>query len=108
MQEYVRVQYAHQDEPYDSIYIEAIDFQEELSKITDPNVKARLFKYQKYLNDLVLHYRQVKLTTKENLQRQNMENEAKEQATSSSSALSIQSKYKGKAILEGPARTHPS
>ena len=44
----------------------------------------------------------------ENLQRQNLERQAKEQASSSSSTLDSKSKEKGKVIMESPARTQPS
>ena len=80
VQEHARIQYAHQDELDDSIYREAIDFQEVLISITDPKLKAHIFKYQKDLNIYVLHFRQEKLTVEENLQRQNLQKEAKDQA----------------------------
>ena len=101
-------QYAHEDEPDDSIYRETMDFQEELSNITDPYVKYHAFKYQKDLKDSTLHFRNVKLSIEENLQRQNIEKETKYQATSSSAALDTKSKDKGKAILETLVRTQPS
>ena len=79
-----------------------------MSRIVDPNVKAHIFQYHKDLKIYVLHFRQVKLTVDENLQRHNLEKEAKEQATSSSFALATKSKDKGKAVLEIHARTQPS
>ena len=108
VQEHARIQYAHQDELDDSIYREAIDFQEVLSSIVDPNFKARVFQYQKDLNIYVLHFKQVKLTLEENILRKNLEKEDKEQVTISSFSLSSKSKYKGKVVLEIPTRTQPS
>ena len=55
VQEHAKFQYAHQDEPDDSIYRAANDFQEALSNIFNPNVKAHVLKYQKDLKDSVLH-----------------------------------------------------
>ena len=62
VQEHARIQYAHQDELDDSIYRAAIDFQEVLSRIDEPNVKAHIFQYQKDLKISVLHFGQVKMT----------------------------------------------
>ena len=67
VQEHARIQYAHQDEPDDSIYREAIDFQDILSRIYDLNVKDLIFKYENDLNIYVLHFGQVKLIVEENL-----------------------------------------
>ena len=47
MHENARFQYVHEDEPDESIYMEAIEFHEALSKIVDPNIKAHVFKYQR-------------------------------------------------------------
>ena len=105
VQEHARIQYAHQDELNDSIYKETIDFQEVLSRIADPNVKAHIFQYQKDLKISVLHFGQVKMTVEENIQRKNLEKEAKEKGAISSSALASKSKYKRKVVLESPART---
>ena len=44
-----------------------MDFQEALSNIIDPDVKAHVFKYQKDLKDSILHFRKVKPTIEENL-----------------------------------------
>ena len=108
VQEHARIQYAHQDELDDSIYRAVIYFQEVFSKITDPNVKAHFFKYQKDLKSSMLHFRQVKLTVKENLQRQNLEKEAKVQEIICYSTLATKSKYKGEVVLESPIRNQPS
>ena len=56
-QECAMFQYAHEDEPNDSIYKEAIDFQEALSNITYPYVKDHVFKYQKDLKDSTLNFK---------------------------------------------------
>ena len=45
VQVHSKIQYTHQNEPDDSVYRETIDFQKVLSRITDPNVKAHIFKY---------------------------------------------------------------
>ena len=67
VQEHSKIQYIHENEPNDSIYRESIYFQEFFSRITDPNVKAHILKYQKDLNISVLHFRQVKLVVEENI-----------------------------------------
>ena len=67
VREHARIQYVHQDGPDDSIYRAAIDFQEVLSRIADPNVKAHIFQYQKDLKICVLHFGQVKMTVEENI-----------------------------------------
>ena len=67
VQEHSKIQYTHENEPHDSIYREAIDSLEVLSRITGPNVKVHIFKYQKDLNISVLHFRQVKLALEENI-----------------------------------------
>ena len=105
VQEHARIQYAHQDELDDSIYRAAIDFQEVLSRIADPNSKAHIFQNQKDLKISMLDFGQVKMTVEKNIQRKNLEKEAKEKGDSSSSALASKSKYKGKVFLESPART---
>ena len=56
-----------------------MDFQESLSKITDLYVKYHVFEYQKDLKDSTLHFRNVKLDIEKNLQRKNIEKEAKDQ-----------------------------
>ena len=106
--EWAKFQYAHEDLPDDSIYRVAINFKEALGKIVDPDVKANVFKYQKDLKESTLHFRKVNLSIEENLQRKNIEKEAKDQATSSSSTLVAQSKAKGKAVMETHVRTQPS
>ena len=108
VQEQAKFQYAHEKQPNDSIYRVAIEFQEALRKTTDPDVKSHVFKYQKDLKESVLHFRKVKLAIEENLQRKNIEKEAKDKVVRFVAALSAQSKDKGKAILETPMRTQPS
>ena len=66
-QEHDKFQSDHEDDPDDSIYRAAIDFQEALSKITDPDVKAHVFNYQKDLKDSTIHFRKVKFSTEEDL-----------------------------------------
>ena len=53
----------------------------------------------------MLHFGQVKMTVEEKIQRKNLEKKAKEKGASSSSSLASKSKYKGKFVLESPART---
>ena len=67
VQEHSKLQYTHENEPDDSIYRETIDFQDVLSRIIDPNVKANVFKYWKDLKISVLHFRQLKLVVEENI-----------------------------------------
>ena len=57
VQQHAKFQYAHEDELHDSIYRAAMDFQEALRKIVDPNVKAHVFKYQNDLKYSTLHFR---------------------------------------------------
>ena len=89
VQEHDKFQYDHEDDPNDSIYKEAMDFQEALRNIVDPYVKFHVFKYQKDLKDSVLHFRKLRLAIEENLQRQNIEKEEKYQATSFVVSLSV-------------------
>ena len=87
VQEQAKFQYSHEKQPNDSIYRVAIEFQEALKKITDPDVKSHVFKYQKDLKDSTLHFIKVKLAIEENLQRKNIEKESQDQATSSFASL---------------------
>ena len=108
LQEKDRIYYAHEDEPTDSIYRESIDFQEVLSRIVDPHVKAHILKYQKDMKICVIHFRKVRLTVQENMQWKNLEKDAKENSTSSSSALASKSKDNGNSVLESFARNQRS
>ena len=56
----------------------------------------------------MLDFGQVKMTMEENIKRKNLEKEAREKGASSSYILASKSKYKGKVVLESPARTYPS
>ena len=76
--------------------------------ITDPNVKSHVYKYQKYLKIRILHEREAKLKIKEDLQKENKKNEAREHATISATALAAQPMNKGKGILDGPSSPHVS
>ena len=69
VQKHVKFHYSHEDERDDSIYRKDMDFQEALSKIVDPDVKAHVFKYQKDLKGSTLRFKNVKLSIEENLQR---------------------------------------
>ena len=95
--------YVHEDDPDDSMLRAAVDFREAMSKIQDSQVKSRLYKYLKEIKDRTLHYKETKLKIQQDLQKQNMEKEAKEQASSSTAALATECKDKGKGILDGPS-----
>ena len=69
--EHARFQYAHENYPDDSMLRAAIYFWEAMNKITYPNVKSHVYKYQKDLKIRILHEREAKLKIKEDLQKEN-------------------------------------
>ena len=48
--------YTHEDLPDDSMYRGAINFCQELEKITDLEVNVHVFQYHKYLKQNTLHF----------------------------------------------------
>ena len=104
--EHVKFHYVHESDPDDPMFRGATNFQEAMSKITDPDTKSHLYKYQKGLKIRVLHERGDKLKIKQDLQKEKNEKEAREQEASSISILASQTKDKGKGILDGPPNNH--
>ena len=85
------------------MFREAVDFQEAMDKIIDPNVKSRLYNYQKGIKTRTLHYKETKLKIEHGIEKHNTEKEAKEQAKILFYALATHPKDKGKGGLEGPS-----
>ena len=106
--EHAKSHYVHEDDPDDSMLREDVDFRVAMGKIEDPKVESHIYKYIKDIKDHTLHYRETKLKIEQDLQNQNMEKEAKEQATSFDAALATESKVKGKGILDGPSSPQPA
>ena len=106
-QEWDKFHYPHEDLPDESMYMGATDFWEEMEKITDSEVKSHVFKYQKSLKESTLHFRKLRFDAEEKFHRENMEREARPQATIASASAS-QSKDKGKAVIETPGNAHSS
>ena len=76
--EHVRFHYAHENDHDDSMFSQAINFLEEISKITDPDTKAHMYQYQKDLKIKTLRERGDKLKIKQDLEKEKMEEEARE------------------------------
>ena len=74
----MKIAYVHQEFLDDSIYRGAIDFSEVVSRVSTPLEKTHMFQYQKEPQATALHFRKLRLTVEENLQKQNAEKEAKE------------------------------
>ena len=68
--ENVRFHYVHENDPNDSIFQVATDFQEPMNKINNPNTKSHLYKYQKDLKVRILRERQDKFELKKNIQKE--------------------------------------
>ena len=72
-----------------------------MDKITDPERKLILYKYQKEVKTKIVGERGNKLKIKEYLQKEKTEQEAREDAANSIVALVAQPKDKGKHVLQG-------
>ena len=72
-----------------------------MDKITDPDMKLFLSKYQKDLKTRILGERGDKLKIKEDIQKEKTKQEAREDAASSVVSLVAQPKAKGKRVLQG-------
>ena len=101
--EHLKFQYVHENEPDDSMFQGATNFQEEMGKITNPDTKSHLYQYQKDLKIRTLRERGDKLKIKQDLQKEKTEEEVREHATRSAVVLASQPKDKGKGVLEGPS-----
>ena len=101
-QEKAKLNYTHEDFPNDSMYRGFVDFRQALDKITDPEVKSHVFKYQKEIKETTLCKRRSKFEAEDKLDKENMEREAREarQQGTIASSLALQSKEKGKAAIE--------
>ena len=73
-----------------------------MGKIIDPDTKSHLYQYQKDLKIRTLQERGDKLKIKQYLQKEKIEDEAREHAVSSVAVVAAQPKDKGKCVLEGP------
>ena len=62
--EHVKFHYVHESNPNDSMFRGATNFQEEMDKITDPEMKLHLYKYQKDLKTRIVRERGDKLKIK--------------------------------------------
>ena len=108
-QERAKFHYTLEDLPDDSIDRGAIDFREELENITDPEVRAHVDKYQKYIKQTTLHFRKLKFDAEDKTHMENMEKEARQQETTNSSSVSAsQPKDKGKSVMETDVIAHSS
>ena len=65
--EHARFQYAHENDPDDSMLRETIYFWEAMNKMTNTNVKSHVYMYQKDLKIRILHEMEAKLKIKEDL-----------------------------------------
>ena len=54
-QEKAKFNYTHEYFPNDSMYMGFVDFRQTLHKITDPEVKSHVFKYQKEIKETTLY-----------------------------------------------------
>ena len=81
------------------MYRRFVDFRQALDNITDPEVKYHVFKYQKEIKETTLCKRRSIFEAEDKLDRENMEREARQQAITAS-ALTLQLKEKGKAVIE--------
>ena len=70
-----------------------------MDKITDLEVKSHVFKHQKEIKEATLCKRRSKFEAEDKLDRENMEREARQQGTTSSSTA-LQLKEKGKDVIE--------
>jgi len=98
-QEKAKLNYTHEDFPNDSMYRGFVDFRQALDKITYPEVKSHVFKYQKEIKETTLCKRRSIFEAEDKLDRENMEREARQQGTTTSSST-LQLKEKGKAVIE--------
>ena len=85
--EHIGFRYTHENDPNDSMFWAATYFQQAMNKITDPNIKSHLYKYQKDLKIRIPHEREDKLKIKQNIQKKKIEKEAREQVASLVSSL---------------------
>ena len=65
--EHIGFRYTHENDPNDSMFRVVMDFQEPMNKITNPDTKSHLYKYQKDLKIRILHEREDKLEIKKNI-----------------------------------------
>ena len=87
-QEKAKFNYTHEYFLDDSMYREFVDFREALEKITVPEAKSHVFKYQKEMKDFTLHFRKLKFEEEEKVVRENMEREARQQVVVASTSTS--------------------
>ena len=72
-----------------------------MDKITGPEMKLILYKYQKEVKTKIVRERGDKLKIKEDLQKEKTEQEVREDSTSSVVSLVAQPKDKEKRVLQG-------
>ena len=99
--EHLKLQYVHENELDDSMFQGANNYKHEMHKITGPERKLILYKYQKEVKTKKFGERGDKLKIKEDLQKEKTEQEVGEDATSYVVALVAQPKAKGKFVLQG-------
>ena len=97
--EHLKFQYVHENEPDDSMFRGATNFQEAMDKIIDLEMKLIMYKYKKDLKTRIVGERGAKLKIKEDLQREKTEQEAREDGENYVVALVAQTKDKGKHVL---------
>ena len=100
--EHVKFQYVHENEIDNSLFQVATTFQEAIGKISDLEIKSHLYKFQKDIKRRTPREREDKLKTKQDLEKEKREEEAREHAARSDVVVGAQPKNKGKGVLEGP------
>ena len=80
---------------------ELLIFQEEMDKITDPETKLFLYKFQKDIKTRILGERGDKLKIKEDVQKEKKKEEAREDGGSSDVSFVAHPEDKGKHVLQG-------
>ena len=76
--EHLKLQYVRENEPDDSMFQGAINFKQAMDKITNPERKLILYKYQKEFKTKIIGERGDKLKIKEDVQKEKTEQEARE------------------------------
>ena len=70
-----------------------------MKKITNLEVKSHVFQHQKEIKEMTLYIRILKFEAEDKLHTENMEKEVRQQVIEPST-LALQSKEKGKAVIE--------
>ena len=97
--EHAKFQYVHENEPDDSMMRGASTFQKAIRKIIDPQTKSHQYVYENDLKRRILLERENKLELRQDLDKEKIEQEAREYLSRSIVAVDARSKDKGKGVV---------